>query len=83
MIWEVDTKFVGEWIEAKIVVARDDGGYSWIGQLVMRPDEWQEFVSHLGLRQCGNGSWRSGGKSVPASSNVGAGPTGSCSEPVE
>ncbi len=59
MIWEVDTKFVGNWIEAKIVIARDDGDYSWVGQLMMRPDEWQDFVSRLELQQDGNGDWRS------------------------
>ena len=59
MIWEVDTKFVGEWIEAKIVVARGGGDYSWVGQLMMRPDEWQDFASHFGLQQYGNGIWRS------------------------
>ena len=60
MVWEVDTKLVGDWIEAKIVVARDDGDYSWVGQLMMRSDEWQDFASHLGLRESGNGVWRSG-----------------------
>ena len=59
MIWEVDTKFVGSWIEAKIVVARGEGDYSWIGQLMMRPDEWQDFANRLGLQQDDNGDWRS------------------------
>ena len=59
MIWEVDTKNVGDWIEAKIVVARGEGDYSWIGQLMMRPDEWQDFANRLGLQQDEIGGWRS------------------------
>ncbi len=60
MIWEVDTKFVGDWIEAKIVVARGGGDYSWIGQLLMRPDEWQDFARRLGLHEGDKDAWRSG-----------------------
>ena len=59
MIWEVDTKSVGNWVEAKIVVARGGDDYSWLGQLMMLPDEWQDFASRLGLQQCDNGVWRS------------------------
>ena len=59
MIWEVRTKNVGEWVESKIAVARDEQDFSWVGQLMMRPDEWQDFTRRFGLREGDGGVWRS------------------------
>ena len=59
MIWEAITQPVGDWIEVKIVVSRGDDDYSWAGQLMILPDEWQDFASRLGLRQDDDGTWRS------------------------
>ncbi len=59
MIWEAHTKHVGDWIESKVAVARDGQDYSWVGQLMMRPDEWQDFARRSGLREGDDGVWRS------------------------
>ena len=59
MIWEARTKRVGEWVESKIAVARDEQNFSWAGQLMMRPDEWQDFARRFGLREGDDGVWRS------------------------
>ncbi len=59
MIWEAHTKHVGDWIESKVAVARDDQDYSWVGQLMMRSDEWQDFARRSGLPEGDDGVWRS------------------------
>ncbi len=59
MIWEARVKRVGEWVESKIAVARDARDFSWVGQLMMRPDEWQDFTERFGLRKGDDGVWRS------------------------
>jgi hypothetical protein len=59
MIWEAHTKHVGDWIESKVAVARDGQDYSWVGQLMMRSDEWQDFARRSGLREGDDGVWRS------------------------
>lgn len=59
MIWEAHTKHVGDWIESKVAVARDGQDYSWVGQLMMRSDEWQDFALRSGLREGDDGVWRS------------------------
>ncbi len=59
MVWEVRTKTIGEWTEAKMAVARDGENYSSIGQLMMRSDEWRDFAKRFGLREGDGGVWRS------------------------
>ena len=59
MFWEVRTASVRDFIEAKIAVAQSGGGYSSVGQLMMRPDEWRDFAGRLGLQQDDSGVWRS------------------------
>ncbi len=59
MVWEARTISVRDLVEAKIAVAQSDSDYSWVGQLMMGPDEWQDFADRLGLQQDDNGIWRS------------------------
>ena len=59
MIWEARTKRVGDLIESKVAVARNGRDYSWAGQLMMYPDEWQDFTERFGLREGDDGVWRS------------------------
>ena len=59
MIWDARTKRVGDWIESKVAVARNGRDYSWVGQFMMHPDEWQNFTRRLGLRKGDDGVWRS------------------------
>ena len=59
MIWEARIKVVGDWVEAKIAVAQSGSDYSWVGQLMMHPNEWHDFAGRLGLQQGDNGVWRS------------------------
>ncbi len=59
MIWEARVKRVGEWVESRIAVARDERDFSWAGQLMMRPDEWRDFTERFGLREGDDGVWRS------------------------
>ena len=59
MNWEARTESVGNWVEAKIIVERAGGNLSWVGQLMMRPEEWQDIASRIGLQQGDNGVWRS------------------------
>ncbi len=48
-VWEAGTTSVRDLVEAKISAARIGGDYSYVGQLMMHPDEWQDFTSRLGL----------------------------------
>jgi len=59
MVWEARTKRLGDWIESTVAVARDGQDYSWVGQLKMRPDEWQDFARRSGLREGDDGVWHS------------------------
>lgn len=59
MIWEARTKHIGEWIESKIAVAHDGQDFSWVGQLMMHPNEWQDFTERFDLREGDDGVWRS------------------------
>jgi hypothetical protein len=59
MFWEMRAAPVRDLVEVKIAVAQSGGGYSSVGQLMMCPDEWQDFASRLGLQQDDNGVWRS------------------------
>ena len=59
MFWEVRTASVRDFIEAKIAVAQIGSDYSSVGQLMMHPDEWQDFSNRLGLQQDDSGVWRS------------------------
>ncbi len=61
MIWEARTKRLGDWIEAKVAVAPSGRDYSWVGQFMLRPDEWQDFTRRFGLREGNDGVWRSNG----------------------
>lgn len=61
MVWEGRTKFIGDWVECKLAVAASaDEQYSWVGQLMMRPDEWRDFSSRMGLKEVSAALWRSG-----------------------
>ena len=44
---------------ALVNVARDGHNFSWVGQLMMRPAEWQDFTRRFGLREGDDGVWRS------------------------
>ncbi len=59
MIWEAHVKHVGEWVESKIAVARGEQDISWVGHLMMRPDEWRDFAEQFGLHEGDDGVWRS------------------------
>jgi hypothetical protein len=59
MIWEARTTSVRDLIEAKIAVAQSSDDYSYVGHLMMHPDEWQDYTSRLGLKQGDGGVWRS------------------------
>ena len=61
MVWEGRTKSIGDWVECKLAVAASaDGQYSWVGQLMIRPDEWRDFATRMRLKEVSAALWRSG-----------------------
>ena len=59
MVWEARTTSVRDLVEVMVAVAQSGGDYSYAGQLMMAPDEWQDFANRLGLLQGVDGVWRS------------------------
>lgn len=58
MVWEGRIKTAGEWVECKLSVAPALGeDFSWVGQLMMRPEEWHDFSTRLNLREVSAAVW--------------------------
>jgi hypothetical protein len=49
MIWKARIKTVGEWTESQIAAVSRGGEFTWMDQLMMRPDEWRFITERLGL----------------------------------
>ena len=52
MVWEGRIVSAGEWIECKLAVALAVGeNFTWVGQLMMRPEEWRDFRARMDLSE--------------------------------
>lgn len=66
MVWEGRIVSAGDWIECKIAVASTAGeNFSWVGQLMMRPEEWRDFRAKMGLSEVSTDLWASDVAPVP------------------
>ncbi len=66
MVWEGRIVSAGEWIECKLSVASAVGeNFSWVGQLMMRPEEWRDFRERLDLSEVSTDLWASDVAPVP------------------
>ncbi len=66
MVWEGRIVSAGEWIECKVSVASAAGEtFSWVGQLMMRPDEWRDFRARMDLSEVSRDLWASDVAVVP------------------
>ena len=58
MVWEVRIVSAGEWVECKLSVAPAVGGhFSWVGRIMMRPDEWRDFADRMKLVEESGTRW--------------------------
>ncbi len=60
MVWEGSIVSAGEWIECRLSVAPAVGGrFSWVGRIMMRPEEWQDFRERMALTEVSKNLWAS------------------------
>ncbi len=60
MIWEGCIVTAGNWVECKLSVAPVGGeNFTWLGQLMMRPDEWRDFRERMNLSEVSTDRWTS------------------------
>ena len=60
MVWEGRIVSAGEWIECKLAVALAVGeNFTWVGQLMMRPEEWRDFRARMDLSEVSTDLWAS------------------------
>ncbi len=58
MVWEGRIVSAGEWVECKLAVAPAGGGnFSWVGQIMMRPEEWRDFAARMRLVEVSAALW--------------------------
>ncbi len=58
MEWEGRIVSAGEWVECKLSVASSVGeNFSWVGQLMMRPEEWRDFADRMKLVEVSTALW--------------------------
>ena len=70
MIWESRIVSAGEWVECKLSVAPAAGGnFSWVGQLMMRPEEWRDFADRMKLVEVSATLWTNAETPGPAVSD--------------
>ncbi|MHA1153848.1 MAG: hypothetical protein ACTSQ7_14510 [Alphaproteobacteria bacterium] len=66
MVWEGCIVSVGEWVECKLSVAPAIGeSFSWVGQLMMRPEEWRDLRERMELSEISTDRWTSEVALVP------------------
>ena len=66
MVWEGRIVLAGEWVECKLSVAPAVGeNFSWVGQLMMRPEEWRDFRAKMELSEVSTDLWASDVARVP------------------
>ncbi len=69
MVWEGRIVSTGEWVECKLSVASAVGGdFAWVGQIMMRPDDWRDFSDRMKLVEVSGSLWVSAaepGSAVP------------------
>jgi hypothetical protein len=66
MVWEARIVSAGEWVECKLSVAPAAGeNFSWVGQLMMRPEEWRDFRERMDLSEVSTDLWTSAVAPVP------------------
>ena len=71
MEWEGRIVSAGEWVECKLSVAPDVGEkFSWVGQLMMRPEEWRDFRARMNLSEVSTDLWTSVVAQVPPASQA-------------
>jgi hypothetical protein len=52
MVWEARILSDGDWVRCKLAVAPAGGmSFSWVGQLMMRPEEWRDFRERMDLSE--------------------------------
>ncbi len=58
MVWEGRIVSAGEWVECKLAVAPAvSGNFSWVGQIMMRPEEWCDFADRMRLVEVSAALW--------------------------
>lgn len=58
MVWEGRIVSAGDWVECKLSVApADRGKFSWVGQIMMRPEEWRDFADRMKLVEVSTALW--------------------------
>ena len=66
MVWEGRIVSAGEWVECKVSVAPAVGeNFSWVGQLMMRPEEWRDFRARMNLIEVSTDLWASDLARIP------------------
>ncbi len=71
MVWEGRIVSAGEWAECKLSVAPATGeNFSWVGQLMMRPEEWRDFRARMNLSEASTDLWTSDLARVPPASQA-------------
>jgi hypothetical protein len=66
MVWEGRIVSAGEWVECKVSVAPAVGGnFSWVGQLMMRPEEWRDFRARMNLSEVSTDLWTNDVARIP------------------
>ena len=66
MVWEGRIVSAGEWIECKLSVAPAVGeNFSWVGHLMMRPEEWHNFRARMDFSEVSTELWASDVAPVP------------------
>ena len=66
MVWEGRIVSAGEWIECKLSVALAVGeNFSWVGQLMLRPEEWRDLRARMDLSEVSTDLWASDVAPVP------------------
>ena len=67
MAWEGRIVSAGEWVECKLSVAPAVGGdFAWVGQIMMRPNEWRDFADRMKLVEVSGSLWVSTEEPGPA-----------------
>ncbi len=60
----------GDWVECKLSVASAvSGNFSWVGQIMMRPEEWRDFADRMKLVEVSAALWVSAEEPGPAVSS--------------
>ncbi len=60
MVWEGSIVSTGEWVECQLSVAPAVGGrFTWVGRIMMQPEEWNDFRERMDLSEVSTNLWTS------------------------